>query len=261
MESLIVLRDNIQKRTFTRWANVQLKEDGIVIEDLYEDLKDGINLIRLLEFLSKKPIKKTKRVRMFNVHKLQNLEYAFRHLEKEGVYFTIGYQDILEGNKKITLGIIWSIILRYQFENLGNYVTRGQQLKSLLLAKCNQSVMIAHPPSEAHNLSTSFQDGMAFCAMIAAHAPDQVDMEVVKGMDPITRHELAFRVAEDTFGVHQLLEPSDTVNNPDEISIMTYTATLTAKLPDLAVHVDSELKRKTPESFLQDHRGKEARHR
>ena len=31
-------------------------QDGIVIEDLYEDLKDGINLIRLLEFLSKKPI-------------------------------------------------------------------------------------------------------------------------------------------------------------------------------------------------------------
>ena len=73
---------------------------------------------------------------------------------------------------------------------------------------------------------------------IAAHAPDQVDMEVVKGMDPITRHELAFRVAEDTFGVHQLLEPSDTVNNPDEKSIMTYIAALTAKLPDLGVHVD-----------------------
>lgn len=74
--------------------------------------------------------------------------------------------------------------------------------------------------------------------MIAAHAPDLIDMEVVKGMDPIARHELAFRVAEERFEVYQLLEPSDTVNNPDEKSIMTYIAALTAKLPDLGVHVD-----------------------
>ena len=73
---------------------------------------------------------------------------------------------------------------------------------------------------------------------IAAHAPDAVDMEAVKEMEPIARHELAFKVAEERFDVHQLLEPSDTVNNPDEKSIMTYIAALTAKLPDLGVHVD-----------------------
>ena len=63
-------------------------------------------------------------------------------------------------------------------------------------------------------------------------------MEAVKEMEPIARHELAFKVAEERFDVHQLLEPSDTVNNPDEKSIMTYIAALTAKLPDLGVHVD-----------------------
>ena len=73
---------------------------------------------------------------------------------------------------------------------------------------------------------------------IAAHAPDAIDMEAVKAMEPIARHELAFGVAEERFDVHQLLEPSDTVNNPDEKSIMTYIAALTAKLPDLGVHVD-----------------------
>ena len=57
-------------------------------------------------------------------------------------------------------------------------------------------------------------------------------------MEPINRHELAFTVAEERFEVHQLLEPYDTVHNPDEKSIMTYIAALTAKLPDLGVHVD-----------------------
>ena len=63
-------------------------------------------------------------------------------------------------------------------------------------------------------------------------------MEVVKDMDPIDRHTLAFTIAEEKFGVSQLLEPSDTINNPDEKSIMTYIAALTSKLPDLGVHVD-----------------------
>ena len=63
-------------------------------------------------------------------------------------------------------------------------------------------------------------------------------MDEVKVMAPIERHTLAFRVAEEKFGVHQLLEPSDTVNSPDEKSIMTYIAALTAQLPDLGVHVD-----------------------
>ena len=75
-------------------------------------------------------------------------------------------------------------------------------------------------------------------SQIAAHAPEEIDMVVVKGMVPIERHALAFKVAEEKFGVHQLLEPADTVNSPDEKSIMTYIAALTAKLPDLGTHVD-----------------------
>ena len=41
-----------QKKTFTKWANSFLKERGVVIEDLFEDLKDGKSLLLLLEKLS-----------------------------------------------------------------------------------------------------------------------------------------------------------------------------------------------------------------
>jgi hypothetical protein len=42
----------IQKKTFMKWANSHLMERKIEIADLYMDLRDGLNLLLLLEKLS-----------------------------------------------------------------------------------------------------------------------------------------------------------------------------------------------------------------
>eukprot|EP00064_Thunnus_orientalis_P010696 superscaffoldBa00001476_g10722 len=45
-------RDRVQKKTFTKWINQHLLKVRKHINDLYEDLRDGHNLISLLEVLS-----------------------------------------------------------------------------------------------------------------------------------------------------------------------------------------------------------------
>jgi hypothetical protein len=45
-------RDAIQKKTFTKWANKHLKKADQPCRDLFEDLRDGHNLLSLLEVLS-----------------------------------------------------------------------------------------------------------------------------------------------------------------------------------------------------------------
>ncbi|KAM7408865.1 hypothetical protein PAMA_002540 [Pampus argenteus] len=45
-------RDRVQKKTFTKWINQHLAKVRKHINDLYEDLRDGHNLISLLEVLS-----------------------------------------------------------------------------------------------------------------------------------------------------------------------------------------------------------------
>lgn len=45
-------RDRVQKKTFTKWVNKHLIKAQRHISDLYEDLRDGHNLISLLEVLS-----------------------------------------------------------------------------------------------------------------------------------------------------------------------------------------------------------------
>jgi len=42
----------VQKTTFTNWANDKLKQEGVRIADLETDLEDGVILIKLLEALA-----------------------------------------------------------------------------------------------------------------------------------------------------------------------------------------------------------------
>lgn len=45
-------REAVQKKTFLKWVNSHLARVGSRISDLYMDLRDGKNLIKLLEVLS-----------------------------------------------------------------------------------------------------------------------------------------------------------------------------------------------------------------
>ena len=42
----------VQKNTFTNWANEKLKQEGIRVTNLETDLEDGVILIKLLETLA-----------------------------------------------------------------------------------------------------------------------------------------------------------------------------------------------------------------
>jgi hypothetical protein len=45
-------RENVQKKTFTKWVNSHLIRVGCRIHDLYTDLRDGKMILKLLEVLS-----------------------------------------------------------------------------------------------------------------------------------------------------------------------------------------------------------------
>ena len=45
-------RENVQKKTFTKWVNSHLVRVSCKILDLYMDMRDGKMLLKLLEVLS-----------------------------------------------------------------------------------------------------------------------------------------------------------------------------------------------------------------
>ncbi|KAL2713384.1 microtubule-actin cross-linking factor 1 isoform X13 [Vespula squamosa] len=110
-------RDAIQKKTFTKWVNKHLKKASRHVGDLFEDLRDGHNLISLLEVLSGEHLPR-ERGRM-RFHMLQNVQMALDFLRYKKIKLVnIRAEDIVDGNPKLTLGLIWTIILHFQSHNV-----------------------------------------------------------------------------------------------------------------------------------------------
>ena len=73
-------RLSIQKKTFTKWVNSFLTKSRMEVTDLFTDLSDGKNLMRLLEIISGERLGKPNSGKM-RVHKIENVNkcLAFLH--------------------------------------------------------------------------------------------------------------------------------------------------------------------------------------
>jgi len=67
-------------------------------------------------------------------------------------FYGIGAEDILAGNMKLILGLIWHLIMRYQIKTHGR-----TQPRKLMLAWIN-AVLPGYPVS---NFTTEWNDGVA----------------------------------------------------------------------------------------------------
>lgn len=49
------------------------------------------------------------------IHCLENVEKALQFLREQHVHLeNLGAHDVVDGNPRLTLGLIWTIILRFQ---------------------------------------------------------------------------------------------------------------------------------------------------
>ncbi|XP_054653866.1 spectrin beta chain, non-erythrocytic 1 isoform X1 [Dunckerocampus dactyliophorus] len=221
-------REAVQKKTFTKWVNSHLSRVSCRITDLYMDLRDGRMLIKLLEVLSGERLPKPTKGRM-RIHCLENVDKALQFLKEQKVHLeNMGSHDIVDGNHRLTLGLIWTIILRFQIQDISVETEDNKEKKSAkdaLLLWC-QMKTAGYPNVNIHNFSTSWRDGMAFNALIHKHRPDLIDFDKLKKSNAHYNLQNAFNLAEQHLGLTKLLDPEDiSVDHPDEKSIITYVVT------------------------------------
>uniref|UniRef100_A0A673VIB2 Plectin n=1 Tax=Suricata suricatta TaxID=37032 RepID=A0A673VIB2_SURSU len=243
-------RDRVQKKTFTKWVNKHLIKVGggracaqRHISDLYEDLRDGHNLISLLEVLSGDSLPRERDVirssrlprekgRM-RFHKLQNVQIALDYLRHRQVKLVnIRNDDIADGNPKLTLGLIWTIILHFQISDIQVSGQSEDMTAKEKLLLWSQRMVEGYQGLRCDNFTSSWRDGRLFNAIIHRHKPMLIDMNKVYRQTNLENLDQAFSVAERDLGVTRLLDPEDVdVPQPDEKSIITYVSSLYDAMP------------------------------
>ncbi|XP_075985152.1 dystonin-like protein short stop isoform X32 [Anticarsia gemmatalis] len=224
-------RDAIQKKTFTKWVNKHLKKVNRHVNDLFEDLRDGLNLISLLEVLSGEHLPR-ERGRM-RFHMLQNVQMALDFLRYKKIKLVnIRAEDIVDGNPKLTLGLIWTIILHFQISDIVIGQEANVTAREALLSWARRSTA-KYPGVRVTDFTSSWRDGLAFNALIHRNRPDLIDWRNIRSRQVRERLETAFHVVEKEYGVTRLLDPEDVdTHEPDEKSLITYISSLYETFPE-----------------------------
>lgn len=191
-------------------------------------MRDGKNLIKLLEILSGERLPKPTKGKM-RIHCLENVDKALQFLRDQRVHLeNIGSHDIVDGNPSLNLGLIWTIILRFQIQDITIEQVDNKETKSAkdaLLLWCQMKTAGYHNVN-IRNFTTSWRDGLAFNAIIHKHRPDLIQFDKLAKNNPIYNLNNSFNVAEDKLGLTKLLDAEDIfVEHPDEKSIITYVVT------------------------------------
>jgi len=160
------------------------------------------------------------------IHQIQNLKIVLTEVNKfvgsVGIKLQYSADEINKGDKKSILGMIWCLIHKFEIQD----ITEDQMsAREGLLLWCKKKTK-GYKNVNVQNFNTSWQDGLALCALIHKHRPDLIDFD---NLDPSKNKEnlkLAFDVAEKSLDIPQLLEVDDIINTvkPDDKAVMTYVA-------------------------------------
>ncbi|BFG06400.1 filamin-B [Drosophila madeirensis] len=206
----------IQANTFRNWVNEHLRETGMQVHDWATDFCDGTCLCALVEGLQTRPLKPSWNRRPANQHHyLENATTALKSIEADHIKLVnIGNVDIINGNVKLILGLIWSLIVRYQ-------IGRSKFPPRKLMLAWLQAAL---PDCKITNLTTDWNSGVNLAALLDYCQPGLFPHW--RSLDPsqsVRNCTNAMNLAQREFNVPKVLEP-EYLASPwlDELSGMTY---------------------------------------
>ncbi|XP_060997008.1 smoothelin-like protein 2 isoform X2 [Dama dama] len=107
-------------------------------------------------------------------------------------------------------------------------VASASSIKQILLEWC-RSKTLGYQHVDLQNFSSSWSDGMAFCALVHSFFPDAFDYNALSPTQRRQNFELAFTMAENLANCERLIEVEDMMvmgRKPDPMCVFTYVQSL-----------------------------------
>ncbi|BFU24388.1 calponin domain family protein, putative [Entamoeba histolytica HM-1:IMSS-B] len=216
-----------QETIFVDWINDTLKPD-IIISNLEEDLKTGVNLILLVEKLtnkhcSEKIIENPK----FRIQNISNCTVALRFIEK--VYKIkplCSAENIVNGNSdfKYLLGLLFQIYMNHHKSNLLSPQLSQQQQYEIIL-KWLQDILNLYEIdlSTTNKMMENFFNGKILIALLDLFFDQHhyfYDWMLKRGEGE--RIGLSMRMAHDLLGVSELLTTEDVLAHTVDFRVFCF---------------------------------------
>merc|ERR1719345_289883 len=192
---------------------------------LTTDFGDGIKLIKLVENISDETLGKYHKNPAMSIQKIENINLPIKYINSFvasiDIKNTYSAENIIDQDKQFILGMVWTLILRFSInEGSEGDMTAKEGLLQWAKKKVSEG---SNGTVDVTNFHTSWQNGMAFNALINAFRPDLLKFEELKATNKLDNLNQAFDTAETHLGIHKILDSEDMVTmRPDEKSVMTY---------------------------------------
>eukprot|EP00761_Pharyngomonas_kirbyi_P011841 gb/GECH01011867.1/.p1 GENE.gb/GECH01011867.1/~~gb/GECH01011867.1/.p1 ORF type:complete len:522 (+),score=107.98 gb/GECH01011867.1/:1-1566(+) len=183
-----------EERAFTRWA----QSKGVNLRTIPDDIIDGLLILKLMDML-KPGVVDWKQVVMkpkMKFHRLENCNYVVDCANRMGLQtVNVGGSDIEEGNKKLTLGILWQLMRYEVLQMLSSLSGTG--------SKVTEDEVLAWANDKLENVSvhiSSFRDpvlkaGTPLLRLCNVVHPGAVPPETIDEDDPEGNAKLAISIA------------------------------------------------------------------
>lgn len=174
-----------EARVFTLWLN-SLDVDPPVVS-LFEDLKDGLVLLQAYDkvlpgSVSWKHVNKKNNGEVSRFKALENTNYGVE-IGKANGFSLVGIEgsDIVDGNKLLTLGLVWQLMRRNIVNTLADLGKGGHNLSDADILKwANQQVSKGGKSSNVRSFSdSSLSNGVFLLDVLNGLKPGYVDYDLV----------------------------------------------------------------------------------
>ena len=158
-----------------------------------------------------------------------------------------GPSDIIDGNWKLSLGLLWTLVRHYQIRSSG----KGLSTKEALLSWVNALI----PEKNVTNFTSDWNDGIALCSLIDRIEPGLCPQHAsLRPLDGLENCTLGMEIAQKSLDIPQIMEPAR-LNHPsvDEMSVMTYVSYFCAPvIKKLLAWVQSKIPQQNVSNFKTD---------